>query len=101
MSFRLKVHKYDKERLIAICDDDLCGVILTLKGVKLKINEKFYGRDSLSSDEILSEIASCTSLNAIGKEICELLIKHKIVHPATVLWIDYMGDKVGHVILVI
>lgn len=100
LSFRLKIHELEKERLVAICDENICGKNLIHNSVKLKIQERFYGQEIFSFEEALLEINKCTSLNAIGKEICELLVNHKIVHPAAVMWIDHEGNKIGHVILV-
>jgi hypothetical protein len=94
------VHEFEKERLVAVCDAEVCGKSILHNGVKLKIQDRFYGDQHYTSDEVLIEVSKCTSLNAFGKNICELLIKHNIVHPATVLWIEEQGEKFGHVIVV-
>ncbi|MHA2091312.1 MAG: DUF424 family protein [Candidatus Kariarchaeaceae archaeon] len=100
VTFHLKVHEFDKERLVAICDAKLCGKSIIHNGVKLKIQERFYGMDSYNEAEVLQEITKCTSLNAFGKKICELLLKHKLVHPASIMWIEDGDETIGHVILV-
>ncbi|MHA2171831.1 MAG: DUF424 family protein [Candidatus Kariarchaeaceae archaeon] len=100
VTFHLKVHEYEKERLVAICDANLCGKSIIHNGVKLHIQERFYGMESYNEAEVLHEITKCTSLNAFGKKICELLLEHKLVHPASIMWIEDGDETVGHVILV-
>lgn len=100
VTFHLKVHEYEKERLVAVCDANLCGKSVMHNGVKLNIQERFYGMESYNEAEALQEITKCTSLNAFGKNICDLLLKHKLVHPASIMWIEDGEETIGHVILV-
>lgn len=89
-----------KDRLIAICDAEIKGKTFKHKGVNLTVKEQFYGNDIYEKDEVLKEIKNCTSLNAFGENICNLLIENELVHPATVLWIKNGEQKIGHVLIV-
>lgn len=98
--FYLKVHEFQGERLVAICDKDIMGKKFKHNNVSLHIQARFYGELECSLDEVLFELNRATQFNVMGKHICEALIDHKMIHPASVLWIEDNGDKVGHAILV-
>ena len=100
MKFRAKLHQYDNERLIAICDAELIGTSIHHNGVKLVIQERFYGELEYSVDEIMIELRSASSYNVMGKNICQLLIEKGMIHPDTVLWLGLEPNLVGHAIVV-
>ncbi len=64
------------------------------------VSEKFYGKIDYTEEEVIQEITRSTSVNAMGTNICNLLIKLNMVHPITVIWFKSGDDKVGHVIIV-
>ncbi len=100
LSFYFTIHQNGKEKIAAICDEEIRNKILLHNGVKIRVKGEFYGQELFHDDEILIELTSCTSINAFGKRICNLLIEHKIVHPKSVLWISDNDNKIGHVIVV-
>jgi len=100
MAFNLRVHAHGNEKLVAICDKDVNGKRLTHNGVKLTIRKEFYGKEIFSAAEVLTELTNCTSINAFGKKICELLIEHNIAHPAAIIWMSDENDKIGHTIVI-
>ena len=66
----------------------------------MSISSRFYGDLEYSTDEVEIEIKSATSINAIGIDICNLLIELGYCHPDTILWMDFEDKKIGHVIVV-
>lgn len=100
MEFYVKTYQDGNERLLAVCDSEIRDEVLIHNGVKIRVKGEFYGSDLYSAHDLLSEIPKSTSINAFGTNICNLLIKEKIIHPATVLWITHGDRKVGHAIVV-
>ena len=99
MQFYLKIYQGERERSVAICDVEISGNKIRHKGVNIVVKEEYYGKDLYHADEALYEIKRSNSLNAFGKNICNLLIEHDLVHPNSVVWFDHNDEKVGHVIL--
>lgn len=100
MTYLAKVHYFDNEKLIAICDENIIGKTFVHNGVELHIQPRFYGDLVYTEEEILIELKNATSINVIGESICKLLIEHEFVHPDTIMWINNGDTKVGHVIVV-
>ena len=88
------------EKLLAICDAHLIGKSIKHNGVKIPIQERFYGELEYSVDEILIEIKTASSVNIMGSDICKLLTKENLVHPDVILWLGEKNDPVGHAIVV-
>ena len=100
MTFYFKIHQNGNEKIAAICDEEIRENTFLHNGVKIRVKGEFYGKEIFEKDEILLELTSCTSINAFGKRICDILIEQKIVHPRTILWITEGENKIGHVIAV-
>jgi hypothetical protein len=100
MSYFLKIYQNQNEKLIAITDSNLIGAKFKHNGVNMSISSRFYGDLEYSTDEVEIEIKSATSINAIGIDICNLLIESGYCHPDTILWMDFEDKKIGHVIVV-
>ena len=100
MHFYFKIHQNGKDKIAAICDKNIRGKELLHNGVKIRIKSEFYGDEIFEHDEVLVELLSCTSINAFGKEICDLLVQKKIVHPKSILWFKDGNAKIGHVIAI-
>ena len=100
MTYFAKIHHYENEKLIAICDGNLMGKQISHNGVKLKVLPRFYGELEYDEDEILSEIRTATSINVMGKKICDLLVENDLVLPETIMWIPHEDQHIGHAIVV-
>jgi hypothetical protein len=98
----MKIIEQQGERLVAACDKDIVELELDSQGVKIKVNQTFYGKELVSEKELLDEIQRCTSANVIGTQIVRLLIKKRIIHEDAILWLAHpeKKDKIGHAILV-
>jgi len=98
----MKIIEQQGERLVAACDKDVVELVLDSRGVKIKVNQTFYGKELVSEKELLDEIQRCTSANVIGTHIIRLLIKKRIIHEDAVLWLAHpkKKEKIGHAILV-
>ncbi len=101
-AFFMKVIEQQGERLVAACDKDVVELELDSHGVKIKVNQTFYGKELVSENELLDELNRCTSANVIGTKVIQLLIKKRIIHEDAVLWLSHpeKKTKIGHAILV-
>jgi hypothetical protein len=102
VAFFIKIIEQTGERLVAACDKEVINLELISHGVKIKVNQAFYGEELVNEKELLDEIRRCTSANVIGKEIVKVLIKNKLIHEDAVLWMDFpeKNEKIGHAILI-
>jgi len=102
VAFFMKIIKQTGERLVAACDKEVINLVLISHGVKIKVNQTFYGEELVNEKELLNEIRRCTSANVIGKKIIRLLIKNNLIHEEAVLWMDLpeKKEKIGHAILI-
>ena len=100
MKFRAKLHIFENEKLLAVCDSNLIGKSIVHNGVNISIQERFYGELEYSVDEILIEIETASSVNIMGTNICNLLTREHLVHPDIILWLGEEQDPVGHAIVV-
>ncbi|MCE7733840.1 MAG: DUF424 family protein [Candidatus Heimdallarchaeota archaeon] len=100
LDYYFRIHQNGKDKIAAICDENIKGRELLHNGVKILIKSEFYGEEIFRPDEVLIELLSCTSINAFGKEICDLLVEKNFVHPMSILWFKDGTEKIGHVIAI-
>jgi len=60
--------------MLNICDSDILGKTLTRDKVTLKINENFYGKNTIEKEEAKDLLKKCNSINMVGKEIVSLSV---------------------------
>jgi len=84
----LKVYKYGKEVLIAICDCDLMGKRFTEGKLHIEINQDFFGDEKASNQEIEKALKSATIANFVGCQCIEYAIELGYVHRENTLVID-------------
>lgn len=102
-NFFMKIIEQPGERLVAACDKEVINLELDSNGVKIKINQKFYGEELVDEKDLIDAIKNCTSANVMGTKIIEVLVKNRLIHEEAVLWINHPDDnkrKVGHAILI-
>ena len=100
MQFRVRIHQYGSEKLVAVCDSELINMEFEHNGVLLKVLPRFYGTLDYSAEEVLTELQSATSYNVIGENICHLLVQNGFIHPKTIIWFEKGDQKIGHAIVV-
>lgn len=91
--FVFKKHEIGNEKIIAIADKELIGKTFRFNNIEFQIKEEFYGNEEIGERETLELIKTGTIINAIGNNIVNLLIHHKIVSKEHVLHMD----KIMHV----
>lgn len=75
MKYYIKIHQAQGKRVIALCDENILGMTFEDGDLRLKVSEIFYKGDLLNIEELKEFIQEYTSLNAIGENIINELIK--------------------------
>ena len=91
--FISKTHKAQGKTILAICDNGLLGKTFRFGKADFNVSESFYGGEKSGGEEILEKVGKADTVNVVGKEIVNLLIREGMVDEKCVLW---MGD-VPHV----
>lgn len=84
MEVYVKVTRWGRHVLLAVCDADILGKKFTKGEVVFEIKEEFYNGYKTSIDEALSLIKASTIINLCGRNIVEKAIEHGYVHPEAV-----------------
>ncbi|MBS7605546.1 MAG: DUF424 family protein [Candidatus Bathyarchaeia archaeon] len=84
MEVYVKVTKFGRQTLLAICDADILGKKFTEGGVIFEVREEFYNGYKTGIDEALSLIKTSTIINLCGRNIVEKAIEQGYVHPEAV-----------------
>lgn len=84
----VKVHRHGSETVLALCDEDLLGKTLTEGRIVLEVRKDFYGGVLIEIEEAVSLASSATVINAVGKNVLDMLTRiNKFVYDAAV-WIE-------------
>jgi hypothetical protein len=78
-----------KDRLVAVCDEEILGKTLEGGKVQFKVSESFYKGMLGDVDEAIAAMKQATICNLVGKRIVEAAIECKMVHERAVI---YFGD---------
>ena len=84
----VSVKEEKNEVLVTLCDDELLGKELNFNGVKIKINEKFYGGEKKDKKEIKSILKKATIINAIGKESVNFCLDEGYIDKERIIYIN-------------
>ncbi|MEM2273204.1 MAG: DUF424 family protein [Candidatus Bathyarchaeia archaeon] len=80
----VKVTKWGRHTLLAVCDADILGKKFTKGGVVFEVKEEFYNGYKTRMEEALSLIKTSTIINLCGRNIVEKAIEQGYVHPEAV-----------------
>ncbi len=83
----VKVHNGSR-RVVAICDKELIGRVITEGIFELKISEHFYGGEETSAEEVKKIMVEATNLNIVGKESIKLALEVKVIDKEAVVYVD-------------
>lgn len=84
-----KIHKSEKEMLLAACDTELIGKTLNLNnGAEVKILKNFYEDKKVTEEELIRLAAECTSANFFGTKTITALINAGIISKDSIMTIN-------------
>ena len=78
-----------RDRLVAVCDEEILGKTLEGGKVPFKVSEGFYKGTLGEVDEAIAAMKQASICNLVGKKIVEAAIDCNMVHERAVI---YFGD---------
>ncbi len=85
----VKTIVHGRDRVVAVCDEELLGKTLEGGRVPFKVSEGFYKGILGDVDEAIEAMKQATICNLVGKKIVEAAIEKKMVHERAVI---YFGE---------
>lgn len=85
---RVKLHLYQGQMILAVCDEDLIGKTLDNNGIPFRISESFYGGPLMGPDELIGLYKQVSNINVIGKNAVSLLVSRGLVNVDEIIMID-------------
>ena len=85
----VKTMTHGRDRLVAVCDEEILGETLEGGRVPFKVSEGFYKGVLGEVDEAIAAMRHATICNLVGKAIVEAAIECNMVHERAVI---YFGD---------
>lgn len=82
--FSYNVFKQDKDVLLAICDENILGKTFGNDEVEITITD-FYKGKKCDAAAAIKLAKNATIINAVGKDIINILIEKKFVDASSVL----------------
>lgn len=80
---------HGKDRVVAVCDEEILGKTLEGGRVPFKVSEGFYKGTLGDVDEAIAAMKQATICNLVGKKIVEAAIECNMVHERAVI---YFGE---------
>ncbi|MBS7607459.1 DUF424 family protein [Candidatus Bathyarchaeota archaeon] len=84
MEVYVKITRWGRQTLLAVCDTDILGKTFRKDGVIFEVKEEFYNGYKTSIEDALKLIEKSTIVNLCGRKIVEKAIEAGLVHPEAV-----------------
>ncbi len=82
----VKIMARGRDRVVAVCDEEILGETLEGGRVPFKVSEGFYKGTLGEIDEAIVAMRQATICNLVGKAIVEAAIECNIVHERAVIY---------------
>lgn len=83
--FYMKKYVTGSKTLVAICDEEILGMVFKEGDLVLDVSRSFYQGDLIDAEEALEEIRLAELAVLTGKRIVTLAIKAGLVHREAIL----------------
>jgi len=83
--FSVKVHETGGEKLVACCDKELVGTILSDGELDLHVSERFYAEDEVDGEQLTSILSDASIANLIGDNVVGFAVEEGLVDEANVV----------------
>jgi len=94
-----RIHRKDATEILAICDEDLLGKVLSNDKIKMKVPIKFYKGQAISRSDAFQLMRRYANINIIGSVI-ELGIEKNLIKNDAVIWFnDEEGNRIPHLLM--
>ncbi len=85
--FAYKIFNNGSDTLLAVSDADIVGRKLVSEGMEVTVSDDFYSGSQCDENRILELVQNASIVNAIGREIIDLLVKNGFVSRENILLI--------------
>jgi hypothetical protein len=86
--FSYKIFRQGDNILLAISDSNIIGKTFRKNNVEISVSEDFYSDRFCDEKKVTDLIKNATIVNAIGKDIINLMLKEKFIEKENILEID-------------
>lgn len=87
MEFSYKVFRHDGDTILAISDSSIIGKTFSEGELKIEVSRDFYCGETCSGSDAVKLASSATIINAVGKDVIEILLKNGFVDSESILLI--------------
>ncbi len=99
MQVFFRIHRRDATEILAICDEDLLGKILSNDKIRMRVPIDFYKGQLISTSDAFQLMRRYVNINILGSVI-ELGIEKNQIKKDAVIWFnDEEGKKVPHLLM--
>ncbi len=88
MMFSYRLFKQGNDVLLAISDSAIIGKTLRKDDVEIEVSEAFYSGESCDETAAIELIQKATIVNAIGKEVINLMLKKRFIEKDKIMEIE-------------
>ena len=82
--YSAKVHTVGSDVLIACCDKEILGARLSGDEFELHVNERFYGGEEVSEEDLIGMISEATVANLLGDGVIDMAVRRGIIEQSAV-----------------
>jgi len=81
----VKIHKSEKSKIIAVCDEDLIGKEFEEGNLYIKVSDNFFKGEKKNKEEVKKILKDANSANFIGKESVSIAVELWLVDEKNVI----------------
>ena len=93
----VKIHRNERDTILAACDEHLVGMTFREEGKRLDVSEIFYKGETVGRDALVDRMKSVSIMNLVGDEVVTIAIEEGYASEDNVIEID--GVKHVQVVL--
>ena len=85
--FKFRVYRSGRETVLAACDEELVGREFREGKLRLRVEEGFYGTQTIQPAELAAQLRACTIANLVGERVVGLAVEQGLIAEQHVIWI--------------
>ncbi|MHA1972240.1 MAG: DUF424 family protein [Candidatus Hodarchaeales archaeon] len=94
-----KIHRQEKNEILAICDEHIMGEELFSDEIRIKVPTKFYKGNEIEKEEALNLIKNYRNINIFGSVI-DLGLEREVIREEAVIWLQNKnGERIPHLLI--
>jgi len=94
-----RIHRRDTTEILAICDENLLGKVLSNEKIRMRVPIKFYKGQSISKSDAFQLMRRYANINILGSVIEIGIEKNQIKEDAVIWFNNEEGKRVPHLLM--